>query len=155
MSSLHYFSNLFFCRACCVYWTGPSGKTMRATLNNGRHWLSLYINVQASNAYLEFRCGTNFKILFELVKEMPKHPDSPLIFDFISEFYSLFFTWIVQQLIPVSTKTWEIFWWKYSWHACLSMLLLKDINSLILFGISSNSLIHITGDFQSSSERLK
>ncbi|KAG5524820.1 hypothetical protein RHGRI_031476 [Rhododendron griersonianum] len=54
-----------------------------------------------SNAYLEFLLGTNFKILFEFVKEMPKHPDSPLADNLISMFSTVFFTWIVLQLIPV------------------------------------------------------
>ncbi|XP_058226426.1 ABC transporter A family member 10-like isoform X2 [Rhododendron vialii] len=54
-----------------------------------------------SNAYLEFLLGTNFKILFEFVKEMPKHPDSSSADNLISMFSTVFFVWIVQQLIPV------------------------------------------------------
>ncbi|XP_058181545.1 ABC transporter A family member 10-like [Rhododendron vialii] len=54
-----------------------------------------------SNAYLEFLLGTNFKIHFEFVKEMPKYPDSTRTDDIISSFSTLFFTWIVLHLIPV------------------------------------------------------
>ncbi|KAI8537563.1 hypothetical protein RHMOL_Rhmol09G0033700 [Rhododendron molle] len=63
--------------------------------------VNLCINIQASNAYLEFLLGTNFKILFEFVKEMPKHPNMPPVDDVISWFSCVFFTWIVLQLIPV------------------------------------------------------
>ncbi|KAF7133560.1 hypothetical protein RHSIM_Rhsim09G0027600 [Rhododendron simsii] len=56
-----------------------------------------------SNAYLEHLRGTDFKILFEFVKEMPKHPDSSsaAMDDLIAMFSTIFFVWIVLQLIPV------------------------------------------------------
>ncbi|KAH7847272.1 hypothetical protein Vadar_024008 [Vaccinium darrowii] len=54
-----------------------------------------------SNAYLEFLLGANYKILFEFVKEMPKHPVLPEVADFISPFFNVFAIWIVLQLIPI------------------------------------------------------
>ncbi|XP_058181554.1 ABC transporter A family member 10-like [Rhododendron vialii] len=59
-----------------------------------------------SNAYLEYLRGTDFKILFEFVKEMPKHPDSSSasVDDLIAMFSTTFFVWIVLRLIPVILK---------------------------------------------------
>lgn len=59
-------------------------------------------NVQASNAYLEFLCGPDFKILFKFVKAMPKHPTSLPIIDYSTISCTVLFTWIVQQLFSVS-----------------------------------------------------
>lgn len=56
---------------------------------------------QASNAYLEFLKGPGTKIQFEFVKEMPK-PENRLRLDFSSILGTLFFTWVVIQLFPVS-----------------------------------------------------
>lgn len=56
---------------------------------------------QVSSAYLKFLKGPGTKILFEFVKEVPKHStkSNP---DVASLFGPLFFTWVVLLLFPVS-----------------------------------------------------
>ncbi|KAL7098745.1 hypothetical protein ACP275_09G037100 [Erythranthe tilingii] len=54
----------------------------------------------ASNAYLQFLLGPTTEILFEFVKEMPKH-ETKLRLDFSSLLGPLFFTWVIMQLFPV------------------------------------------------------
>lgn len=56
---------------------------------------------QASNAYLQFLRGPGTNILFESVKEMPK-PGTKLRLDLSSLLGTLFFTWVILQLFPVS-----------------------------------------------------
>ncbi|KAK6123306.1 hypothetical protein DH2020_042957 [Rehmannia glutinosa] len=55
---------------------------------------------RASNAYLQLLLGTDTKILFEFVKEMPK-PETRLRLDLSSLLGPLFFTWVIVQLFPV------------------------------------------------------
>ncbi|VYS59677.1 unnamed protein product [Arabidopsis thaliana] len=58
----------------------------------------------ASNAYLEFLKGSETKILFEYVKEMPK-PETKLSLDIASLIGPLFFTWVILLLFPVILTT--------------------------------------------------
>ncbi|EOA25659.1 hypothetical protein CARUB_v10019010mg [Capsella rubella] len=58
----------------------------------------------ASNAYLEFLRGSETKILFEYVKEMPK-PETKLSLDIASLIGPLFFTWVILLLFPVILST--------------------------------------------------
>ncbi|XP_010457663.1 PREDICTED: ABC transporter A family member 10-like [Camelina sativa] len=53
-----------------------------------------------SNAYLKFLKGPGTRILFEFVKEVPKH-QSKVGLDFASFFEPLFFTWVLLLLFPV------------------------------------------------------
>jgi hypothetical protein len=57
--------------------------------------------MQISNAYLQFLRGSGTKMIFEFVKEMPK-PETPFRIEIASLLGSLFFTWVVLQLFPVS-----------------------------------------------------
>ena len=57
--------------------------------------------MQISNAYLQFLRGPGTKILFEFVKEMPKSETSIRI-EIATLLGSLFYTWVVLQLFPVS-----------------------------------------------------
>ncbi|ESQ31764.1 hypothetical protein EUTSA_v10003645mg [Eutrema salsugineum] len=54
-----------------------------------------------SNAYLKFLKGPGTRILFEFVKEVPKHADPKYIPDIASMLGPLFFTWVVLLLFPV------------------------------------------------------
>lgn len=64
--------------------------------------LIFYIShLQASNSYLQFLRGAGTKMLLEYVKEMPK-PETRLRIDLSSLLGTLFFTWVVLQLFPVS-----------------------------------------------------
>ncbi|XP_010515085.1 PREDICTED: ABC transporter A family member 8-like isoform X2 [Camelina sativa] len=58
----------------------------------------------ASNAYLEFLKGSETKILFDYVKEMPK-PETKLSLDIASLIGPLFFTWVILLLFPVILTT--------------------------------------------------
>ncbi|KAF2610411.1 hypothetical protein F2Q70_00011248 [Brassica cretica] len=58
----------------------------------------------ASNAYLEFLKGSQTKILFEYIKEMPK-PETKLTLDITSLIGPLFFTWVILLLFPVILTT--------------------------------------------------
>ncbi|KAJ4895630.1 ABC transporter A family member 8 [Raphanus sativus] len=58
----------------------------------------------ASNAYLEFLKGSQTKILFEYIKEMPK-PETKLALDITSLIGPLFFTWVILLLFPVILTT--------------------------------------------------
>lgn len=59
--------------------------------------------MQISNAYLQFLRGPDTKMLFEFVKEMPKH-ETPKKVDVASVIGGLLYTWVVLQLFPVSAK---------------------------------------------------
>ncbi|KAL4195540.1 hypothetical protein AMTRI_Chr05g65180 [Amborella trichopoda] len=54
----------------------------------------------ASNAYLQFLIGAGVRVLIDFVKEMPK-PGTKITLDFSSVLGPLFFTWIVELLLPV------------------------------------------------------
>ncbi|ERN03835.1 ABC transporter A family member 7 [Amborella trichopoda] len=54
----------------------------------------------ASNAYLQYLRGAGVKMLIDFVKEMPK-PPTKIRLDFSSILGPLFFTWVVQLLLPV------------------------------------------------------
>ncbi|KAJ0241681.1 ABC transporter A family member 8 [Hirschfeldia incana] len=58
----------------------------------------------ATNAYLEFLKGSQTKILFEYIKEMPK-PETKLTLDITSLVGPLFFTWVILLLFPVILTT--------------------------------------------------
>ncbi|KAL0864019.1 hypothetical protein Bca101_043137 [Brassica carinata] len=58
----------------------------------------------ASNAYLKFLKGSQAKILFEYIKEMPK-PETKLALDITSLIGPLFFTWVILLLFPVILTT--------------------------------------------------
>ncbi|KAM7268528.1 hypothetical protein ACFE04_010694 [Oxalis oulophora] len=58
----------------------------------------------ASNAYLQFLHGPGTKMLFEFVKEMPKY-ESHFRVDISSIVGTLFFTWVVLQLLPVVVQS--------------------------------------------------
>ncbi|CAA7031232.1 unnamed protein product [Microthlaspi erraticum] len=58
----------------------------------------------ASNSYLEFLKGSETKILFEYVKEMPK-PETKLNLDITSLIGPLFFTWVILLLFPLILTT--------------------------------------------------
>ncbi|CAH8353914.1 unnamed protein product [Eruca vesicaria subsp. sativa] len=58
----------------------------------------------ASNAYLEFLKGSQGKILFEYIKEMPKG-ETKLTLDITSLIGPLFFTWVILLLFPVILTT--------------------------------------------------
>lgn len=62
------------------------------------------IHLQASNAYLQFSQGPGTKMIFEFVKEMPK-PETKLRLDLSSLLGTLFFTWVILQLFPVSMSS--------------------------------------------------
>ncbi|KAK4766653.1 hypothetical protein SAY87_008295 [Trapa incisa] len=55
----------------------------------------------ASNAYLKFLRGSDAKILFEFVQEMPKPTATELRLDISSLLGTLFFTWVIILLFPV------------------------------------------------------
>ena len=61
----------------------------------------LALPLQASNAYLQFLRGPGTNMLFESVKEMPK-PETKISIDLSSLLGTLFFTWVILQLFPVS-----------------------------------------------------
>ncbi|KAK7273973.1 hypothetical protein RIF29_15042 [Crotalaria pallida] len=53
-----------------------------------------------SNAYLRSVVGRSAKILFEFVKEMPKHETSPSI-KVASLIYTLFYTWVIRNFFLI------------------------------------------------------
>lgn len=61
-----------------------------------------FLSSQVSNAYLQaFRPGS--KMVFEFVKEMPKYRTKTKV-DIASLLGTLFFTWVIIQLFPVSIR---------------------------------------------------
>jgi len=59
------------------------------------------LSSQVSNAYLQSIRGSGFKMILDFVKEMPK-TSTKLKLDIASLLGTLFFTWVVIQLFPVS-----------------------------------------------------
>ncbi|XWS14879.1 hypothetical protein CRYUN_Cryun35bG0046900 [Craigia yunnanensis] len=62
-----------------------------------------HVTLQASNAYLQFLQGPDTKMLLEFVKEMPKS-ETKLRIDLSSLLGTLFFTWVILQLFPLSQQ---------------------------------------------------
>ncbi|PIA64028.1 hypothetical protein AQUCO_00201373v1 [Aquilegia coerulea] len=54
-----------------------------------------------SNAYLQLMKGTDVRMLFDFVKEMPKPAKSVFSVDILSDLGALLFTWVILQLFPV------------------------------------------------------
>ena len=70
-------------------------------------WQYHYLCLQASNAYLQLVQGDGVKMVLDFIKEMPK-PETQVRLDLSSVLGTLFFTWVILQLFPVSTWTNDI-----------------------------------------------
>ncbi|KAF8697366.1 hypothetical protein HU200_035959 [Digitaria exilis] len=85
--------------------------------------------VPASTAYLKLLLGAGAEIHLEYLKEMPK-PETRMMLDLTTLLSALFFTWIVQLLLPVS-------WFGYSLESqllsCIEFILsLVNVSMIFL-----------------------